>query len=187
MYTQVKNLQWANAEHTLLNCEVNFNHLNEEFVNFTASATDTESYTRDIFTKAIAGNFGPIKEYIKYIPSLEQIKEEKKQEINIQAGNARSKYITVIPGQESTYQFKLQEAQEYVNATTPNVDDFPFLFAEAQSIGIPIIDLANTILQTWATWKPIAAKIEATRRKLLVEVNSATTVDDVMNIVIEFI
>lgn len=64
MYTTVRNLQWANIEHTQLNCEVNFNHLPEEFVTFTASSTDTEDYSREIFNRGINGEFGSITEYV---------------------------------------------------------------------------------------------------------------------------
>lgn len=64
MYTTVTNPRWGNPEHTVINCEVNFNHLPEEMVNFTASPTDTESYSQEIYARAIAGEFGPIGEYV---------------------------------------------------------------------------------------------------------------------------
>lgn len=109
-------------------------------------------------------------------------KQLKKDEINTSAGNARKKYITDIPGQESTYQFKLQEAQLYVETQNPIDINFPFLYAEASACKISISDLANSILQIWTMWKQIAADIEATRRGAMIEIDTATTVDEVMSI-----
>jgi len=64
MYSDVKNLQWANPEHTMINCEVNFHHLQEQYVQFTAIPTDTEVYGKEIYIRAINGEFGEIKEYV---------------------------------------------------------------------------------------------------------------------------
>jgi hypothetical protein len=74
MYTTVINPRWGNPEHTVINCEVNFNHLPEEIVNFTASPTDTESYSQEIYARSIAGEFGPIGEYVSPL-TQEQLTE----------------------------------------------------------------------------------------------------------------
>jgi hypothetical protein len=63
-YSQVKNPVWANAEHTRIDCEVNFNHLPEEFVPFTADPTDVMEYSKTIFDECVAGNYGAIGEYV---------------------------------------------------------------------------------------------------------------------------
>jgi hypothetical protein len=63
-YSQVKNPVWANAEHTAIDCEVNFNHLSDEFVPFTSVATDVMEYSKTIFDECVAGNYGPIGEYV---------------------------------------------------------------------------------------------------------------------------
>ena len=73
-YTQVKNLQWANAEHTVINCEVNFDSQAQEFVPFTAVASGDYEYTHQIFAECVAGNYGHIAEYVPpapYVPSPE--------------------------------------------------------------------------------------------------------------------
>jgi uncharacterized protein with HEPN domain len=76
MYTSVKNPSWADELHTQINCEVNFSHLPEEFVNFTASPDDIETYSQEIFSRALAGEFGEIQEYIPpFLP--EQLTEMK--------------------------------------------------------------------------------------------------------------
>ena len=76
MYASVKNPIWANELHTQINCEVNFNNLPEEFVNFTASPYDIETYYQEIFSRAFAGEFGEIQEYIPPF-SQEQLTEMK--------------------------------------------------------------------------------------------------------------
>lgn len=63
-YTQVLNPQWANAEHTAINCDVDFDDLREDFVPFTASLDDLYEHTKEIFEKAVAGEFGEIAEYV---------------------------------------------------------------------------------------------------------------------------
>ena len=79
-YSQVKNPVWANAEHTLIDCEVNFNHLPDEFVPFTADPTDGMEYSKTIFDECVAGQYGEIAEYVapvvEYTPPPAPTKEE---------------------------------------------------------------------------------------------------------------
>jgi hypothetical protein len=70
-YTDVKNLKWTNPEHTAFNCEVNFNHLTEEFVHFHCTKFEAEgliyTYSTELWEKALAGYFGPIAEYEPHV------------------------------------------------------------------------------------------------------------------------
>jgi len=63
-YSQVKNPVWANAEHTRINCEVDFGHLDEDFVPFTADPSDKMEYSKTIFDECVAGQYGEIAEYV---------------------------------------------------------------------------------------------------------------------------
>ena len=63
-YSQVKNPVWANAEHTRIDCEVDFGHLNDEFVPFTADPIDSMEYSKTIFDECVAGKYGVIGEYV---------------------------------------------------------------------------------------------------------------------------
>jgi hypothetical protein len=63
-YSQVKNPVWANAEHTLIDCEVDFGHLDDEFVPFTADPSDVMEYSKTIFDECVAGQYGEIAEYV---------------------------------------------------------------------------------------------------------------------------
>ena len=63
-YTQVRNPKWMNAEHTVIECEVNFDDYNEEFVPFGAVKEGDYPHTHEIFARCAAGEFGEIEEYI---------------------------------------------------------------------------------------------------------------------------
>lgn len=89
-YKEVKNCRWANEEHTVINCEVDFDDLIEEFVPFSASLEDKYSHTQDIFRKALAGEFGKIEEYVAPIlPALEEIQAPIKEAILALNPNAK--------------------------------------------------------------------------------------------------
>jgi hypothetical protein len=63
-YTTVKTPKWSNAANTQIQCEVDFNDLAEEFVPFTAVASGDYPHTHKIFARCVAGEFGPVAEYV---------------------------------------------------------------------------------------------------------------------------
>jgi len=73
-YSQVKNPVWANEQHTIINCEVIFVFLDDNFVPFTADPNDVMPYSKEIFYQCVAGEYGVIGEYVPYIPTLEDNK-----------------------------------------------------------------------------------------------------------------
>jgi hypothetical protein len=80
-YTQVKNPIWANEEHTIINCEVDFDDLIEEFVPFSAVATGDYEHSHQIFAECVAGTYGAIAEYVEppvpeYVPPPQPTKAE---------------------------------------------------------------------------------------------------------------
>lgn len=80
-YTRVFNPQWANAEHTGINCEVDFDDLREELVPFTAVASGDYEHSHQIFAECVAGNYGEIAEYVapvipEPIPAPKPTKEQ---------------------------------------------------------------------------------------------------------------
>jgi hypothetical protein len=80
-YTQVTNPQWANAEHTAINCNVNFDDLREELVPFTAVSSGDYEHSHQIFAECVAGQYGEIAEYVappvvEYTPPPAPTKEE---------------------------------------------------------------------------------------------------------------
>ena len=73
-YNSVNNPAWADPDQTQLDCIVDFVGIGS--VSFTASESDSEGHSRDIFARAVAGDFGPIAPYVAPPPqSPEQIKE----------------------------------------------------------------------------------------------------------------
>lgn len=63
-YISVKNPKWANYTKTTINCEVNFDGVEEEFVLFTATLDDIYEHGKEIFTKCVSGDFGVVGDYI---------------------------------------------------------------------------------------------------------------------------
>jgi hypothetical protein len=63
-YTTVRDLVWRNAEHTIFDCYVFFDHLGEE-VPFGCAQFEVGVYPHvtSIWERAMAGDFGPIAEY----------------------------------------------------------------------------------------------------------------------------
>jgi hypothetical protein len=54
---------WANAEHTMIDLMARFAEIPEDLP-FTASPDDVEAHGRAIFAAAVAGEYGPVAEYL---------------------------------------------------------------------------------------------------------------------------
>lgn len=63
-YTRVEGSRWANAEHTIIDCFVDFTHLALDFVPFTASPDDSTEHGPKIFAECVAGKYGAVGEYV---------------------------------------------------------------------------------------------------------------------------
>lgn len=66
-YTAVTSLQWADSEQTMFNALVTFDHIGE--VPFTCAASDTEAHAAEIYSRALAGDFGAIATYAAPAPT----------------------------------------------------------------------------------------------------------------------
>ena len=73
---KISNPQWADKDHTAVNCMVKFEHI-EQAVPFTATASDTEAYGRDIYAACLRGEAGEIAEYVQPSISPEKARELK--------------------------------------------------------------------------------------------------------------
>lgn len=60
-YTSVTDLRWADEAETLLDCTVDFAGIGA--IPFTASETDAAAHSREIFARAVNGDFGSIAAY----------------------------------------------------------------------------------------------------------------------------
>jgi len=61
-YTNVKNPQWSSSEKVAIHCIVDFESLGE--VPFGANPNDVEEHGREIYNRCIAGDFGPVADYV---------------------------------------------------------------------------------------------------------------------------
>lgn len=59
----VKNPTWADAEKTIIDLTLKLDGMNEE-IPFTANPNDIEEHGRLLFAAAIAGEFGPIADFV---------------------------------------------------------------------------------------------------------------------------
>lgn len=64
-FRNVSNLKWVNAEHTMFDCTVFFDHLGKELP-FSCSLSEVDVYPHvtAIWNGAQAGDFGSIEEYV---------------------------------------------------------------------------------------------------------------------------
>tara|TARA_B100000925_G_scaffold230850_1_gene179407 strand:+ start:229 stop:645 length:417 start_codon:yes stop_codon:yes gene_type:complete len=61
---RARNPKWANAEHSMIDLEVDFSPLDEEWLPYTASPTDTEvEHSRYLYTQALNGAYGNIEDW----------------------------------------------------------------------------------------------------------------------------
>ena len=70
-YSAVRNCKWATEDHSSIECEVNFDGItSEEWSPFGANPNDYYEHGREIFAKAVAGEFGEVAEYMPPPPPL---------------------------------------------------------------------------------------------------------------------
>jgi hypothetical protein len=55
--------KWANAEQSLIDLLVQFDAIPEP-IPYTASAADSVEHSRELFARAVAGEFGPVAPYV---------------------------------------------------------------------------------------------------------------------------
>lgn len=95
--------------------------------------------------------------------------------IDREAGAFRSRFITAIPGQETTYILKEDEARAWVEGVSDPAD-FPYLREESTAKGITVAALVTVVLTTAAQWRALNPKIEAARTAAKDAVLAASTI-----------
>jgi hypothetical protein len=69
-YSAVKNCKWATEDHSSIECEVMFDDVtDEDWTPFGANPNDHYEHGREIFERAVKGEFGEVAEYIAPRPS----------------------------------------------------------------------------------------------------------------------
>lgn len=96
--------------------------------------------------------------------------------VNEAVGKIRSRFITVLPGQDMIYQSKEAEAIRYLNAdpAPDNLTDYPFIQAE---VGV-LAESAYHVASIWAGmsehWRGVAAGLESVRMTAINAIEAAT-------------
>ncbi len=94
--------------------------------------------------------------------------------------NVLSERSTIVtPGKEYIYKAKEDEANAYLSATDPDIDDYPFIKNEANVRGITPIETAQLFKAKAQVAKEQLAIIEANRQRKIIAINTATTIDEV--------
>jgi hypothetical protein len=81
-YTSVTNPIWANEEHNVINCIVDF--VDVGTVPFTANPLDTSNLSsKQIFDQCVTGDYGVIAEYVPPPPYVPTVEDNKNIAINL--------------------------------------------------------------------------------------------------------
>lgn len=57
---RARNPRWTNADHNMIDLEVDFLPLDEEWLPYTCSPDDVVAHSRELYRRAVAGDFGQI-------------------------------------------------------------------------------------------------------------------------------
>ena len=68
--------EWANKEHTAINCSVKFAEF-DEFLPFTACPNDFEEHGRRIYSELESGKYGPVAPFIVTDKMVEDLRNQK--------------------------------------------------------------------------------------------------------------
>lgn len=129
----------------------------------------------------LADNLNPPHDYFRwdadaqeFIEDLSELQAALLAKIDREAGEFRSQFITAIPGQETTYRLKEDEARAWVEGESDPAD-FPYLREEAAAKGVMVASLAAFVLTVAGQWRALNPKIEAARTASKDAVTAAST------------
>jgi hypothetical protein len=118
---------------------------------------------------------------------LEGIKNVAKHEIDVAAGEVRSKYITHTPGQSEVYAEKASEAIDFVTAGYPtDLSNYPFIQADVDAYGKTAHQAADDILAMRSLWVAKGAQVERLRlmgKNTIDAITITTTLADALDTV----
>jgi|GEM_PF-2090215 len=110
---------------------------------------------------------------------IEEAKAYYLQRVSLLAGIKRRDFITIAPGQEMTYQRKLERARQYQADPAPIDEAYPLLHKEASALALSVADLAAKIITMDALWEEKGGDIEAARLKAAAFVGGAITLAEI--------
>lgn len=97
--------------------------------------------------------------------SVDDARQWARTEIDAAAGSARSRFITTVPGQDSAYRAKYEEAHAFIAAGYSATSfAIPWIEAEASTAGITVVAAADRIRARGDAWNLVLGpRIEALR------------------------
>lgn len=186
-YSSVTNPRYVSQDNSIIACDVVFDGVGEDAVPFAASASDCTEHGREIYTRAVAGEFGAV---APYAPSLASIKADAIAAIDAEAEAQRLVYITPGAGQAMTYDAKQVEAREILfDAGTIAAADamdgatlkatYPMVWASIPTSGATASQAATAIQAQALAWAAKGAEIEKARMDAKAAVVNAVTTEQV--------
>lgn len=115
-------------------------------------------------------------------PDLAQLKDRLLRQVDATAGEVRSRYITVTPGQEMTYSEKARQARGILADADPAPAAYPMIAALVGIRGGTLRAVADLVVAKEAEWQQLGAAIEGTREGAKVAIVAAETRDDALAI-----
>jgi hypothetical protein len=104
--------------------------------------------------------------------------------VDAEAGRARSRFITVTPGQEMTYLEKVKQARELLlDNEDYGESDYPLIFAEIGITAPEAVAVAEVILARYEAWKVIGAWIERERLSAKAAIEAAQSPEAIATII----
>lgn len=120
---------------------------------------------------------------VGYPEGIVEARSVAKEGIDIAAGSARGRYITTVPGQESTYLEKYDDVKRWIADGKPaDLTDYPLLAAEPLAIQGDVQAAADLIETNRTAWRIKGAEIEKIRLDYKRRVDNAETTLDVSRI-----
>lgn len=159
-------MEFRNARYTLdgsIDCEV----LSAEY-----GWAPTTLKSGDLFDKVALSNPAP---YVAPAVNMNQVRASALEAVGSAISVARRAFVTDLPAQEMIYLAKEAEARAWLAATEPDLEDYPFLEAEAGLTAATPAALATLWLEMATQWRVIAAQIEAVRMTAISAITAAQT------------
>lgn len=93
------------------------------------------------------------------------------QRIDAEAGLLRTRFLTNVPFQESTYTYKLNDCRDYLQAADPDLNQYPWVAAESRAQNMTPEQAAQNVVAIFTAWSQVGTAIEEVRltTKRLVE------------------
>lgn len=105
---------------------------------------------------------------------LGQFRREAIDYVNQRAGALRSRFVTIIPGQEMIYLIKEAEARAYLADPSPVLATYPFVSAEIGITGTTGEEVAQVYVNLAAILRATAAQLETARLGTIAAIEAAT-------------